>query len=188
MLGDTTKNQIQIQSLSSSRKPGRQRVNNKAYYMVLLTCALLCQFYAASGICALKATMAFLVSRWSLNNSSSCLAKLFRVRQAFCSRVPTGFLADFVHVQASVPVWIWGRRFLGRLHVPCRPFWSAHEKWLVLDTIWRFELEWHEHQSVGGRCVFQSAVCKVTYELCDEMCTDDTTCFLAHGSVCGGPG
>ncbi len=47
----------------------------------------------------------------------------------------------------------------------------------------QFELVWHEHQSVGARCVFQSAVCKVTYVLCDEMCTDDTTCFPAHGIV-----
>jgi hypothetical protein len=154
--------------------------------MVLLTCALLCQFYAASGICALKATRAFHVSRWSLNNSSSY--KVIPGKAGLLlSSFRTGFLADFVQVQASVPVWIWGRRFLRRLRFPCQPFWSTHEKWLVLDTIWRFELEWHEHQRVSARCVFQSAVCKVTYVLCDEMCTDDITCFLAHGSVCGGP-
>jgi hypothetical protein len=48
----------------------------------------------------------------------------------------------------------------------------------VPDTIWEFELVWHGHQSVCARCVFQSAVCKVRYVLCDEICTNDTTCFL----------
>jgi hypothetical protein len=154
--------------------------------MVLLTCTYLCQFYAASGICssisASGTAKAFLVSRWSLNNSSSYKVIPGKTGRLL-SRSCTGFNADFVQVQASVPMWIWGRRFLWRLHVPCRPFWSAHEKWLVLDTIWQFELVPHEHQSVGGRCVFQSVVCKVMYVLCDEMCTDDTACFLAHGSV-----
>ncbi len=154
--------------------------------MVLLTCTYLCQIYAASGIWTFKSTRAFHVSRWSLNNSSSCKVITGKTGLLLSSS-RTGFNADFVQIQASVPMWIWGRRFLWRLHVPCRPFWSAHEKWLVLDTIWQFDLVRHEHQSVGGRCVFQSVVCKVTYVLFDEMCTDDTTCFLAHGSVCGGP-
>ena len=74
----------------------------------------------------------------------------------------TGFLADFVQIQAWEPVWTRGRRFFRRLHFPCRPFWSTHEKWLVLDiilhfedvAIWQFELVWHEHQSFGARCVF----------------------------------
>jgi hypothetical protein len=49
-----------------------------------------------------------------------------------------------------------------RVHVPCRAVWCADEKWIVPDTIWRVDLVRHEHQSVGGRCVFQSVVCKVT--------------------------
>jgi hypothetical protein len=36
----------------------------------------------------------------------------------------------------------------------------------------------HEHQSVSARGVFQSVVCKVMYVLCDEICTNDTACFL----------
>ena len=48
----------------------------------------------------------------------------------------------------------------------------------MLDAIWQFELVRHEHPSVGGRCVFQSVVCKVTYVLCDEMCMDDTVVSL----------
>ncbi len=153
--------------------------NNKAYYMVPLTCTYLCQFYAASGICTLRATRAFLVSRWSLNNSSDYKVITGRTGLLLSSS-RMGFLADFVQIQASVPVWTRGHLCLRRLHVPCRPFWSAHEKWIVPDTIWRFwqfELVRHEHQSVGARCVFQSAVCKVTSVLCDEICTNDTTCF-----------
>ncbi len=149
----------------------------------MLTCTYLYQFYAASGICALISARgtarAFHVSLWSLNNSNSY--KVITGKTGLLLSSSHGFLADFVQVQASVPVWIWGRLLLWRLHVPCRPFWSAHERWLVLDTIWQVELVRHEHQSVGGRCVFQSVVCKVTYVLCDEMCTDDTTCCLAHG-------
>jgi hypothetical protein len=96
------------------------------------------------------------------------------------SRSPSrvGYLADFVQIQASVPVWIGGLRFVWRLHFPCRPFWSALEKWLVPDTKWQFELVQHEHQGVGARCVFQSAESKVTYVWCDEICTNDTACYL----------
>ena len=148
--------------------------------MPQLSVPYFCECYVASGICISTATRAFHVSRWSLNNSSDY--KVIPGKAGlFLSSSRTGFNADFVQVQATVPVWIWSRRFLWRLHVPCRPFWSAHEKWVVLDTIWQFELVRDEHQSVGGRCVFQSVVCKVTYVLCDEMCTDDTTCFVAHG-------
>ncbi len=133
--------------------------------------------------------MAFLVSRWSLNNSST-YTDMTGMTGLLLSISQTGFLADFVQIQAWEPVRTRGRRFLWRLHFPCRLFGSTHEKWLVLDiiiildTIWQFELVQHEHQSVGARCAFQSAVCKVTYVLCDEMCTNNTTCFLAHGSVC----
>jgi hypothetical protein len=43
----------------------------------------------------------------------------------------------------------------------------------------------HEHQSVSARGVFQYVVCKVTYVLCDEICTNDTACFLySEGGPC----
>ena len=135
-------------------------------------------FVAASFAWGVLLFKAFLVSRWSLNNSSGY--KIITGKTGLLlSSSRTGFNADFVQVQASVPVWIWGRRFLWRLHVPCRPFWSAHERWLVLDTIWQFELVRHGHQSVSARFVFQSVVCKVMYVLCDEICTNVTTCFLS---------
>ncbi len=81
-----------------------------------------------------------------------------------------------MHIQASVPVWVGGLRSFWRLHLPCRPLWSAHENRLVPDTIWRFEVVGHEHQGVIARCVFQSVVCKVTSVFCDEICTNDTSC------------
>jgi hypothetical protein len=63
------------------------------------------QYYVASGICALKATRAFLVSRWSLINSSAYKAIPGKAG-LFLSSSRTGSLSDFVQIQASVPVWI----------------------------------------------------------------------------------